>query len=167
MYRLNFHRLYATASEHAVFYQYNFHSAANIYAGMIKTESPYFQPTPRPPAPFTSVVGKFTGDPDYTCAAGDEFSGCDQSWSTIMTGSKNIFIAAAGLYSVSSTDCISYHIISYHIISYIASCHALNALYWKDTTKSRHKTKLTAIAMISGSPHTANHASTRRSAKRR
>lgn len=28
-------RLYATASEHSVFYQYNFHSAANIFAGML------------------------------------------------------------------------------------------------------------------------------------
>lgn len=68
---------------------------------MLQTESPYFQPTPPPPAPFAAVVGLFTGDPDYTCAAGDEFSGCDESWSVIMTGSENIFIAAAGIYSVS------------------------------------------------------------------
>lgn len=69
---------------------------------MIQTESPYYQPTPNPPAPFANVVGKFSGDPDYTCASGNDFSGCDQSWSTIITGSENIFIAAAGLYSVSS-----------------------------------------------------------------
>lgn len=85
-----------------MFYQYNFHSASNIYAGMIQTESPYFQPTPQPPAPFAKVVGKFPGDPDYTCAKGDEFSGCDESWATIITGSENIFISAAGLYSVSN-----------------------------------------------------------------
>ncbi|GFP60365.1 glucan 1,3-beta-glucosidase [Trichoderma asperellum] len=95
--------LYGTASEHSVFYQYNFHSASNIYAGMLQTESPYYQPTPPPPAPFANVVGKFPGDPDYTCAAGDEFSGCDESWSTIITGSENIFIAAAGIYSWFST----------------------------------------------------------------
>ena len=95
-------RLYGTASEHAVFYQYNFHSAANIYAGMVQTESPYYQPTPPPPAPFANVLGRFPGDPAYNCAAGDEFSGCDESWAIIMTGSKNIFVAGAGIYSVSS-----------------------------------------------------------------
>ncbi|TPX15620.1 uncharacterized protein E0L32_004318 [Thyridium curvatum] len=95
--------LYGTASEHAVFYQYNFHSAANIYAGMIQSESPYFQPTPPPPAPFTSVVGIFPGDPNYSCTAGDEFSGCDESWAVIMTGSENIFVSSAGLYSWFST----------------------------------------------------------------
>lgn len=96
-------RLYATASEHSVFYQYNFHSAANIFAGMLQTESPYYQPTPPPPAPFAAVVGDFPGDPDYTCAAGDDFSGCDESWSTIITGSQDIFIAGAGVYSWFST----------------------------------------------------------------
>lgn len=72
-----------------MYYQYNFHGAANIFAGMVQTESPYFQPTPPPPAPFEAVVGDFPGDPDYTCAADDEFSGCDESWSTIITGSQN------------------------------------------------------------------------------
>ncbi|KAK1590378.1 uncharacterized protein LY79DRAFT_590568 [Colletotrichum navitas] len=47
--------LYGTASEHSVFYQYNFHSVANIYVGMLQTESPYYQPTPPPPAPFAAV----------------------------------------------------------------------------------------------------------------
>jgi hypothetical protein len=93
--------LYGTASEHAVFYQYNFHGASNLFVGMLQTESPYYQPTPKPPAPFTDVVGKFAGDPGYTCKSGDDFSGCDESWSTIITGSENILIAAAGLYSVS------------------------------------------------------------------
>ncbi|KAK3505264.1 pectate lyase superfamily protein-domain-containing protein [Neurospora crassa] len=92
-----------TASEHAVFYQYNFHSAANIFAGMVQTESPYFQPTPPPPSPFAAVVGLLPGDPDYTCAAGNELNGCDQSWSVVMTGSENIFVAGAGIYTWFST----------------------------------------------------------------
>ncbi|KAH9219718.1 pectate lyase superfamily protein-domain-containing protein [Leptodontidium sp. 2 PMI_412] len=91
--------LYATASEHAIFYQYNFHGAKNIFAGMLQTESPYFQPSPPPPAPFAAAIGVFAGDPDYKCIASNAFSGCDESWSTIITKSANIFIAGAGLYS--------------------------------------------------------------------
>ncbi|KAK3897082.1 exo-beta-D-glucanase [Staphylotrichum tortipilum] len=71
--------LYATASEHAVYYQYNFHNASRIFTTMIQTESPYYQPVPPPPVPFAGAVGKFPGDPDYTCAPG-EFNGCDESW---------------------------------------------------------------------------------------
>ncbi|CEJ92921.1 Putative LysM domain containing protein [[Torrubiella] hemipterigena] len=52
-------------------------------------------PNPKPPAPFTNAVGKMAGDPAYNCTANDPFNGCDDSWSTIMTGSENIFIAAA------------------------------------------------------------------------
>ncbi|KAK3898663.1 hypothetical protein C8A05DRAFT_37747 [Staphylotrichum tortipilum] len=34
--------LYATASEHGVYYQYNFHNASNIFTSMIQTESAYY-----------------------------------------------------------------------------------------------------------------------------
>ena len=105
--------LYGTASEHAVFYQYNFHKAQSIFAGMLQTESPYYQPTPNPPAPFEDAVGVFPGDPEYSCAGGDdEFGGCDESWAVIIRESANIFVAGAGLYSWFSTytqDCIDEH----------------------------------------------------------
>ncbi|KLU87058.1 hypothetical protein MAPG_06063 [Magnaporthiopsis poae ATCC 64411] len=100
--------LYGTSSEHNVFYQYNFHQARNIYTTMIQTESPYYQPTPKPPAPFESAVGNFVGDPNYDCRGGD-FDGCDESWAVIMTGSQEVHIGAAGTYSWFSTysqDCI-------------------------------------------------------------
>ncbi|KAI1109759.1 glycoside hydrolase family 55 protein [Nemania sp. NC0429] len=104
--------LYGTASEHAVFYQYNFHKAENIFAGLLQTESAYFQPSPAPPAPFADVVGKFAGDPDYSCAAGDEFNGCDESWAVMVQQSQNIIVASAGLYSWFSSysqSCIDGH----------------------------------------------------------
>ncbi|KAL8365461.1 hypothetical protein RB595_004326 [Gaeumannomyces hyphopodioides] len=103
--------LYGTASEHNVFYQYNFHGARNVYTTMIQTESPYYQPTPKPPAPFEKAVGKFVGDPNYDCRGGD-FDGCDESWAVVMTGSQDIHIGAAGTYSWFSTysqDCIDAH----------------------------------------------------------
>jgi len=76
---------------------------------MLQTESPYYQPTPPPPAPFANVVGLYPSDPTYSCTSGNEFSGCDESWALIITKSENIFIAGAGLYSWFSTytqECI-------------------------------------------------------------
>ncbi|KAK0743969.1 pectin lyase fold/virulence factor, partial [Schizothecium vesticola] len=90
--------LYGTSAEHAVFYQYNFHNAKNIYAGMLQTEPPYFQPTPRAPHPFSKQVGTFSGDPKYKCDNSDS-DGCDTAWAVILTGSENIMIGGAGTYS--------------------------------------------------------------------
>ena len=105
--RCTLQRLYGTASEHSVFYQYNFHNARNIFAGMLQTESPYYQPVPHPPAPFAAAVGAFTSDSVYQC--GNSFDGCDESWAVIMRKCENIFITGAGLYSWFSDyaqDCI-------------------------------------------------------------
>ncbi|KAL2141294.1 hypothetical protein VTI28DRAFT_2528 [Corynascus sepedonium] len=90
--------LYGTGSEHAVFYQYEFYRAKQLLAAMIQTESPYYQPNPRPPAPFADAVGVFRGDPDYSCADDDQ-EGCDASWALRVVRSSDITIAGAGLYS--------------------------------------------------------------------
>ncbi|KAL3441385.1 PLC-like phosphodiesterase [Aspergillus insuetus] len=103
--------LYGTASEHSVLYQYNFHGAQNIFTTFLQTESPYYQPTPKPPAPFTDALGAFEGDPDYSCDGGDA-DGCDESWAVIMHNCQNIHVGAAGTYSWFSTytqDCIDDH----------------------------------------------------------
>lgn len=75
---------------------------------MIQSESPYYQPTPKPPSPFTNAVGVISGDPTYDCKEDDEYNGCDESWALIIRKSSNIFIAGAGMYSWFSTytqDC--------------------------------------------------------------
>ncbi|KAK0102135.1 hypothetical protein ONS96_006099 [Cadophora gregata f. sp. sojae] len=103
--------LYGTASEHSVYYQYNFYRAQNIFTTFLQTESAYYQPTPKPPAPFQNVVGTFANDPDYSCKGGDA-DGCDESWAVIMKESQNIHIGAAGTYSWFSSytqDCIDKH----------------------------------------------------------
>ncbi|KAK4031703.1 putative LysM domain-containing protein [Parachaetomium inaequale] len=103
--------LYGTASEHSVMYQYNFNGARNVYTTFLQTESPYYQPTPKPPAPFQTVVGKFAGDPDYSCKGGDA-DGCDESWAVTMKNCQNIQMASAGTYSWFSTyiqECIDTH----------------------------------------------------------
>ncbi|OAX78349.1 hypothetical protein ACJ72_07345, partial [Emergomyces africanus] len=100
--------LYGTSAEHAVYYQYNFFEAQNVFASMIQTESPYYQPTPKVPAPFEAAVGVFSGDPDYSNCR-DGLPGCDSSWALRMINSSKIHIAGAGLYSWFTTytqDCI-------------------------------------------------------------
>src|SRR5262249_2087142 len=97
--------LYGTASEHSVFYQYQFFGAQQVLAGMIQTEQPYYQPTPPPPDPYKDPIGALPGRPTF------EFSKempCDEGWSLRMVDSKNIKILGAGLYSWFSTytqDC--------------------------------------------------------------
>ncbi|PVH70347.1 glycoside hydrolase family 55 protein [Cadophora sp. DSE1049] len=92
--------LYGTASEHATYYQYSFYKAKNIHAGMIQTESAYYQPNPKPPLPFDLNTAKFPGDPDYSkCRSNSSLSGCDSSWAVIMERSSDISFAGAGLYT--------------------------------------------------------------------
>ncbi|KAG2016773.1 hypothetical protein GB937_005974 [Aspergillus fischeri] len=103
--------LYGTASEHSVFYQYNFNGAQNIFTTFLQTESPYYQPTPKPPAPFDQVVGTFDSDPKYGCD-GSDADGCDASWAVIMKNCQNVHIGSAGTYSWFRTytqDCIDVH----------------------------------------------------------
>jgi hypothetical protein len=90
--------LYATASEHSVYYQYNFNKAKNVFAGMIQTETPYYQPVPLPPNPFLDALGDFSSDLVINCSD-NTVTGCDAAWALIIRDSENIFIAGAGLYS--------------------------------------------------------------------
>ncbi|KAF7311538.1 hypothetical protein MKEN_01056200 [Mycena kentingensis (nom. inval.)] len=79
-----------TASEHHTLYQYNLVGAANHYMGLIQTETPYFQPAPAPPAPFT---------PNATYLDPTNWSGINAAWGLRVTSSTNILIFGAGLYS--------------------------------------------------------------------
>ncbi|KAK6523242.1 hypothetical protein TWF694_006132 [Orbilia ellipsospora] len=90
--------LYGTASKHSMMYQYNFYRAELVFATMIQTESPYYQPTPDPPSRFSSTQrGLFPGDDFYLDCPGGP--GCDASWAVMISESDNIYIAGAGLYS--------------------------------------------------------------------
>ncbi|KAJ7059263.1 pectate lyase superfamily protein-domain-containing protein [Mycena amicta] len=80
--------LVGTASEHHVIYQYAFNNAQNIYAGLIQTETPYFQPVPIPPAPFSTNA--LYADPSEAVI---------DAWGLVITRSFNMFIYGAGLYS--------------------------------------------------------------------
>lgn len=88
--------LYGTASEHCVLYQYQLSGAKEIVLGMIQTESPYFQPTPMAPQPFT--IGLFKDDPTFDdCDSGS--GTCAVSWAVRILDSETVYLLGAGLYS--------------------------------------------------------------------
>lgn len=90
--------MYGAASEHAVMYQYQTVNAANIFMGMIQTESPYFQVAPPAPAPFSASNTTFPDDPTFDYCNSTSQS-CAISWAVRIVESDSIYIYGAGLYS--------------------------------------------------------------------
>ncbi|KAL2844510.1 pectate lyase superfamily protein-domain-containing protein [Aspergillus pseudoustus] len=88
--------LYGTASEHCVFYQYQLSLPANVLLGMIRTESPYYQPAPKAPKPFT--LGIFPNDPTFDNCPSDSTT-CAVTWAVRILGSETVYLLGAGLYS--------------------------------------------------------------------
>ncbi|KAJ5949866.1 Pectin lyase fold/virulence factor [Penicillium verhagenii] len=82
--------LTGTGSEHHWLYDYNFNKAANVFAGLLQSESPYMQGSgeyENAPAPWTADP-KF-GDPDFTwCGPNDQK--CRTSLATNIEGGSNI-----------------------------------------------------------------------------
>ncbi|KAI0748312.1 exo-beta-1,3-glucanase [Daedaleopsis nitida] len=79
-----------TGSEHHTLYQYNLFNAKNHYMGLIQTESAYYQPVPAVPAPFS--IDSSIHDPSFP-------SDLTSGWAVSITGSSDIIIFGAGLYS--------------------------------------------------------------------
>ncbi|CAF3635715.1 unnamed protein product [Fusarium graminearum] len=98
--------LWGTSSEHCTLYQYQVSDATNILMGMIQTETPYYQPVPRPPQPFQP--GLFPNDPTFkTCQA--TVPRCFSAWALRVVDSSSVYILGAGLYSWFSDynqDCV-------------------------------------------------------------
>ena len=86
--------LVGTASEHHVLYQYNLVNTQNIFAGQVQTETPYFQPTPAVPNPFS--IQASLNDPTFP-------SGVKSAYGLRIKNSKHIFGYGVGLYSFFSS----------------------------------------------------------------
>lgn len=82
--------LVGTGSEHNVLYQYNLVGAQNHFLGVIQTESPYYQPRPASPTPFSPVSAY--NDPI-------SFGSPGNSWALRIKNSSNVLVYGAGLYS--------------------------------------------------------------------
>ncbi|KAG9124261.1 hypothetical protein FRC07_012219 [Ceratobasidium sp. 392] len=92
--------LVGTGSEHHALYQYSFVNSQNVYAGLIQTETPYYQPSPAPPSPFS--INSAYADPSFTNG--------NAAWALNVKSSKNVFVYGAGLYSFFQNygqDCLS------------------------------------------------------------
>ena len=88
--------MYGTASEHNVMYQYSIVNAKNVFMGMIQTEVPYYQSTPKAPLPF--VTNNDYHDPDFSHCPADSKS-CAFAWGLRVVNSQSVYIYGAGLYN--------------------------------------------------------------------
>ncbi|KAG9094875.1 hypothetical protein FS749_011622 [Ceratobasidium sp. UAMH 11750] len=77
------------SSEHHAIYQYNLVETKNVYLGLIQTESPYWQPTPAPPKPFS--ISKAYKDPELTKGPA--------AWALSISKSSDVYAYGAGLYN--------------------------------------------------------------------
>ena len=82
--------LIGTGSEHHAIVNYNLAGAKRHYLGLPQTESPYYQPNPPPPDPFTNR-------PDFKDPS---FNGNQTSaWGLHVSQSRDILVLGGGLYS--------------------------------------------------------------------
>jgi glucan 1,3-beta-glucosidase len=103
-----------TAVEHHTLYQYQFANTQNIYAGFVQTETPYYQPNPSAPTPFS--IESSLNDPPFTTSCSGQSGNCNayyplltqqaahiflgaNAWGLRILSSSNILIYGAGLYS--------------------------------------------------------------------
>lgn len=82
--------LIGTASEHAALYQYNLAGAQNHWIGFVQTETPYYQPVPPAPAPYSST--SVYSDPSFS-------SSVNMAWGMWVQNSYSIILFGAGFYS--------------------------------------------------------------------
>lgn len=88
--------LYGIQSEHNVLYQYQLINARNVFMTMIQSETPYWQPGPAAPLPYTP--NPIFGDPTYShCVAGD--IKCPMSYAVRAANCSNIYMYGAGMYN--------------------------------------------------------------------
>ncbi|KAF7984997.1 hypothetical protein HWV62_9976 [Athelia sp. TMB] len=79
-----------TAAEHHAMYQYSLVGAKDHYMGLIQTETPYYQPSPAAPAPFSTDSAY--NDPTFS-------SSQTSAWGLYVKSSSDIFVFGAGHYS--------------------------------------------------------------------
>lgn len=78
--------LVGTGSEHHTLYAYQFHNARNVFASLMQVETPYWQPLPRAPLPWTPNAT--WNDPDFSGCQASNISQCYMSWALRILGEE-------------------------------------------------------------------------------
>lgn len=86
--------LVGTGSEHHTLYAYQMNNAANVYGAMLQVETPYWQPDPRAPAPWTPNATWF--DPTFEGCA-QNVSQCYMQWSLRIIGAETHTLPLYGM----------------------------------------------------------------------
>ncbi|UJO13497.1 Glucan 1,3-beta-glucosidase [Fulvia fulva] len=90
---------WGSASEHSVIYNYQLDGVEAFFGGFMQTETPYFQPNPEVPQPFTFDARY--DDPTFTICSNSTGAAvpCKDAWGLRVVNSKNVLIYAVGMYS--------------------------------------------------------------------
>ncbi|OQO05758.1 hypothetical protein B0A48_09852 [Cryoendolithus antarcticus] len=89
--------MWGTASEHSILYNYQFKDARAIFSGFMQSETPYFQPIPSAPNPFS--FNSAYDDPTFTVCSGSSDPTCKDAWGLRVWNSQEILLYSTGLYS--------------------------------------------------------------------
>ncbi|KAF7974441.1 hypothetical protein HWV62_12174 [Athelia sp. TMB] len=77
-------------AEHHTLYQYNLVGASDHWIGLAQTETPYYQPVPVPPAPFSTETAY--NDPSYPSSGA-------MAWAMNIASSQSIVLFGGGFYN--------------------------------------------------------------------
>lgn len=89
---------WGTASEHSIFYNYQFKDAGAYFGGFMQTETPYMQPVPLAPKPFEPNADY--DDPQFTvCKDHTGDVPCQDAWGMRVWNSRDMLIYSTGMYS--------------------------------------------------------------------
>ncbi|KAH9476293.1 putative glucan endo-1,3-beta-glucosidase [Psilocybe cubensis] len=145
--------LVGTGKLHHVIYQYNIVNAANHYMGLIQTESPYYQPSPPSPTPFSISLAMKDPAP---------YNPNPSAWAVSITNSHNILIFGAGLYSFFSSysqNCINTRNCQAQLVNIDTASTGID-IYSLSTVATTYQVSVNGVGVINQSQNVNGFAST-------
>ena len=124
---------YGTSTEHSTLYNYQWANSRNTFAGVIQTETAYFQGNPNALVPFEPKAD--WNDPAFEdCTAGN----CARTWGARFVDSSDIFIYGSGLYNFfenyEGTNCLAAENCQQKMVAFDGDCKDI--YMWALSTKA-------------------------------